>query len=548
MKGSIIPLIVLASVSSLTSAASFVARDRERRSYGGMLQLDVERVKRSNVGLSRRDTVSVGLENYEDVAYLATIGLGSPSQTLKVQLDTGSSDLWVQASTNPYCAAMVPDCEHFGTFNAAASSTFSELQDSPFSISYVDTTAAQGTYATDTLQIGNATVDNFVFGYAEYSNSSVPVLGVSFTLDEESKQVYPNMPYRLKQDGTIDIVAYSLWLNDIEASEGSILFGGIDKGKFAGELSVIPMYPALTSQDTEYFAYFNVTLTGISVKSSSSANSDETVVYGTSDALVTASGTIYTVLDSGTSLGTFPLSILQGIVDALGLSSSAEYHQDYGYYEVDCSLMTSSPLVVFEFGGKASIAVPMENFVQVAGENTCMIAVQASESLDQYSESYIVGDTVLRSAYVVYDLDNRMIGLAQTSFNSSVTDLYSLSSSGIPDGLIGTGTDSPENVIAESSSSASTTSASFIATATNTMSVTNTVIMTDSVPADLTLVSTIAPTPVSSTTSSHSSTTTTATTGSTSSVPAGSAAGTNLPRSSFAVAMLLSIVLVLAQS
>ncbi|KAK9243569.1 aspartic peptidase domain-containing protein [Lipomyces tetrasporus] len=548
MKSSIISLIVLASVSSLTSAASFVARDSERRSYGGILQLDVERVKRSNVGLTRRDTVPVGLDNYEDVAYMATIGLGSPSQTLKVQLDTGSSDLWVQASTNPYCAAERTDCEVFGTFNAAASSTFSELQDSPFFISYVDTTSAEGTYATDTLQVGNATVDSFVFGYAQYSNSSLPVLGISFTLDEESKQQYPNMPYRLKQDGTIDIVAYSLWLNDIEASVGSILFGGIDKGKFTGKLAVIPMHPTITLQSTEYFASFNVTLTGISVKSSNSANSDETVVYGTSDALVTGSETIYTVLDSGTSLGTFPLAILQGIVDALGLSDSAEYQQDNGYYQVDCSLMTSSALVMFEFGGKATIAVPMDNFVQVAGENTCIIGAVASQSLDQYSETFIIGDTVLRSAYVVYDLDNRMIGLAQTSFNSSVTDLYSLSSSGIPDGLTGTGADNSEIVVAESSSSASITSASFLATATNTMSVTNTVITTDSAPTDLSLV----PTPVASTSSGHGSTTTKATSGSTSSAPAGNAAGsagsTISPQCSFAVAMVVLIVLVLAQS
>ncbi|KAK9372033.1 aspartic peptidase domain-containing protein [Lipomyces chichibuensis] len=443
MKGSILSLAALASSLTLLPVAhSFVAPDLEPRNYGGLLQLGVERVKRSDANLMRRDLVPVKLDNYFGVAYIATISVGTPAQTVKLQLDTGSSDLWVQASTNPFCAAKRTNCEESGTFDATKSSTFSQLQNDPFYISYVDTTGAEGTYATDTIQIGNATIDNFVFGYAENSNSSLGVLGVSFTLDEQSNKTYPNLPYRLKQDGTIDLVAYSLWLNDLEANVGSILFGGIDMGKFTGELSVIPMYP-------DYYADFNVTLTGISVSSSSDANG-KTIVYGTSDALVTDYSTIYTVLDSGTSLATLPLPILTAIVEALGLSDAAQYQEQSALYEVDCSVITSDALVEFEFGGKASVVVTMDQFIQVLGtddfgQDVCAIAMQVSQSLDPYTESYIIGDTVLRSAYVVYDLENQMIGLAQTSFNSSVTDLYSLSAGGIPNGLIGTGTNNSEN-------------------------------------------------------------------------------------------------------
>ncbi|KAK9486484.1 aspartic peptidase domain-containing protein [Lipomyces starkeyi] len=532
MKGSILSFVALASSFALLPGAhSFVAPDLEPRNYGSMLQLGVERVKRSDADLMRRDVVPVVLDNYYGVAYIATISLGSPAQMVKVQLDTGSSDLWVQASTNPFCAAKTTNCEESGTFNAAESSTFSQLQNDPFNISYVDTSAAEGIYATDTLEIGNATIDNFVFGYAEDSNSSLGVLGVSFTLGETSDQSYPNLPYRLKRDGIIDLVAYSLWLNDLDANVGSILFGGIDTGKFAGELSVIPIYPAVTVQNTEYFADFNVTLTGISVSSSSDAKR-KTIVYGTSDALVTDHNTIYTVLDSGTSLGTFPLPILAGIVDALGLSDVAQYQDQSALYQVDCSLMTSDTLVEFEFGGKASVVVTMDQFIQVLstdafGQDLCAIAVQASQSLDQYSESYIIGDTVLRSAYVVYDLENRMIGLAQTSFNSSVTELYSLSSSGIPNGLNGTGTNNSEND--------DNLSVTFVSTATETASVTGTAITTDpGTPSGLT-----APT-----SHSHGSTTTSAhTTQNTSSGSSASGASTLTSHPASVVVMIVAFVL-----
>ncbi|KAK9389502.1 aspartic peptidase domain-containing protein [Lipomyces mesembrius] len=506
MKGSILSLAALvSSLALLPVSHSFVASDLEPRNYGSMLQLGVERVKRSDSDLMRRDLVPVALDNYYGVAYIATINLGSPAQSVKVQLDTGSSDLWVQASTNPFCAAKRTNCEESGTFNAAKSSTFFQLQNDPFSISYVDTTGAEGIYATDTLEIGNATIDNFVFGYAENSNSSLGVLGVSFTLGEQSNQSYPNLPYRLKQDGIIDLVAYSLWLNDLDANVGSILFGGIDMGKFTGELSVIPIYPAVTVDNTEYFATFNVTLTGINVSSSSDAN-NKTIVYGTSNALVTDYNTIYTVLDSGTSLGTFPLPILTGIVDALGLSGSAQYQDQSALYQVDCTLMTSDGLVEFEFGGKASVVVTMDQFIQVLstdafGQDICGIALQASQSLDPYSESYIIGDTVLRSAYVVYDLENQMIGLAQTSFNSSVTDLYSLSSAGIPTGLEGKGTNNSENE--------NNPSFTFASTVTDTASVTGTGITTD--PGSPSLTASSVPASLTAPTSpSHGSTTTSA--------------------------------------
>ncbi|KAK9363892.1 aspartic peptidase domain-containing protein [Lipomyces starkeyi] len=540
MKVSILSFVAFASsLALLPGAHSLVAPDLEPRNYGGMLQLGVERVKRSDADLMRRDVVPVVLDNYYGVAYIATISLGSPAQTVKVQLDTGSSDLWVQASTNPFCAAKRTNCEESGTFNAAESSTFSQLQNDPFSISYVDTTAAEGIYATDTLEIGNATIDNFVFGYAENSNSSLGVLGVSFTLDEQSNQSYPNLPYRLKLDGIIDLVAYSLWLNDLDANVGSILFGGIDLGKFTGELSVIPIYPAATVQNTEYFADFNVTLTGISVSSSRDANS-KTIVYGTSDALVTDHNTIYTVLDSGTSLGTFPLPILTGIVDALGLSDAAQYQDQSALYQVDCSLMTSDALVEFEFGGKASVVVTMDQFIQVLstdafGQDLCGIAVQASQSLDPYSESYIIGDTVLRSAYVVYDLENRMIGLAQTSFNSSVTELYSLSSAGIPNGLNGTGTNNSEND--------DNLSFTFVSTVTDTASVTGTAITTD--PGSPSVTAASAPASLTAPTShSHVSTTTSAhSTQNTSSGSNASAASTLTSHPASVVVMIVAFVL-----
>jgi hypothetical protein len=56
-------------------------------------------------GLSERaDSVLVGLTNDEvEGLYFANITVGTPGQTLGVQIDTGSSDVWVPSSTASIC-------------------------------------------------------------------------------------------------------------------------------------------------------------------------------------------------------------------------------------------------------------------------------------------------------------------------------------------------------------------------------------------------------------------------------------------------------------
>lgn len=64
-----------------------------------------------------------------------------------------------------------------------------------------------------------------------------------------------------------------------------------------------------------------------------------------------------------------------------------------------------------------------------AGQEACMIGVQPASSLGQ-NAALLIGDTTLRSAYVVYDLYNARIGLAQTDFNSTTSNVVAFESAG----------------------------------------------------------------------------------------------------------------------
>jgi hypothetical protein len=87
---------VLASVSV---AASLV--------HGQVVQWDIAKRKTSIPKLSRRQdgTVTEVIDNDRNKGgYFATCKVGTPGQNLTLQLDTGSSDIWVPSSGSRICS------------------------------------------------------------------------------------------------------------------------------------------------------------------------------------------------------------------------------------------------------------------------------------------------------------------------------------------------------------------------------------------------------------------------------------------------------------
>lgn len=379
----------------------------------------------------RQSVVQQTLDNLETL-YFANASLGTPEQNFRLHIDTGSSDLWVNSVNSNLCSQGGNQCGESGTYNANDSSTYNYVNGA-FNISYVDGSGASGDYATDNFRFGGQTVKDLQFGIGYVSSSPEGILGIGYTINEVAVgraglDPYPNLPQKLKDDGTINSNAYSLWLNDLDASTGSILFGGVDTDKYQGELQTLPIIP-----ERGQYAEFIIALTGMG------RNGNNGSIFENANVPV--------LLDSGSSLMYLP----DNVASSLYQTFDAQYDASQGAAFVDCDLANQQGSLEFNFSG-VQISVPLNELVIVAavsrGRPVCILGIgPAGQSVA------VLGDTFLRSAYVVYDLENNEISLAQTNFNATSENIQEIreGSDGVPNatGVVGAvstasvGTDGP---------------------------------------------------------------------------------------------------------
>jgi hypothetical protein len=289
-----------------------------------------------------------------------------------------------------------------GADDANASSTY-EYINSNFEISYADGTGAAGDYVKDNIGFGGETIPGLQFGVGYISTSSEGVLGIGYPSREaqvvlEGAQPYANLPQLMVDQGLIRSKAYSLWLNDLSASTGSILFGGVNTEKYVGQLATLPIQVRPGQPEAEEFF---LTLTGIEY-------GDRALGGDRADAVL---------LDSGSSLIYLPDDLTLEIYNTV----DATIDPRRGVAVVPCSSANLKETLKFSFSG-VTISVDMTELVlpgsstrfASTGEAACTFGI-----LPAGTSTPVMGDPFLRSAYIVYDIDNDEISLAQTNFNST---------------------------------------------------------------------------------------------------------------------------------
>jgi hypothetical protein len=173
-----------------------------------------------------------------DVEYLAPVDIGG--QTVNLDFDSGSSDLWVFSTQMP-----ASQQQGHAAFDPSKSATFEEIKDATFQVSYGDGSGAEGTVGTDTVTIGGvsfarqavelatAVSDEFVA-----DTNTDGLLGLAFSSlntvqPQQQKTFFDNVAGQL---------AEPVFTADLRPDAvGAYEFGRIDASKFSGAMAWIPV-------------------------------------------------------------------------------------------------------------------------------------------------------------------------------------------------------------------------------------------------------------------------------------------------------------------
>jgi hypothetical protein len=196
-------------------------------SQAGIVQFELQRreIPKFNNQLKRRGSSSAPVYNAQgDLLYLVNATVGNPPQSMQLQLDTGSSDVWLPYSQSQPCSSATANRCLEGAFDPSLSNSSKLISSGTFQISYVDGTKITGDYIADDFNIGGTDVKGMTMGLArsaveqESSSDFTGIVGVGFEQGEAiystSGKTYPNLLSMLKTNGVINAKAFSLWLND----------------------------------------------------------------------------------------------------------------------------------------------------------------------------------------------------------------------------------------------------------------------------------------------------------------------------------------------
>ncbi|KAL1838502.1 hypothetical protein VTJ49DRAFT_2609 [Mycothermus thermophilus] len=331
------------------------------------------------------------LEELGGIAYIIELEIGTPPQRIKVFIDTGSYELWV----NPKCStsASASICQSHGMYypNKSRSSMY---VGGAFAVTY-GTGAVRGKYWSDDINVAMFRIPQVQFAVADDSNYTFSgVLGLGYGYPHTVS--YPSVLNLMVADGMIMAPIFSVGLGGDQDNFSEIIFGGVNRWKFAGMLEPVPIWPPISQQDPRWLQYWvNVTSVGMTKPG------EKSVIYTPRDTF-----TMPVLIDTGSTLS----YIREDLVAQIGKQFHATIDHA-GYYIVDCAWRNRPGTVDFGFNrGRMVINVRYKDFIYQQYPGYCMLGVQPA---DVGSTTYVLGDTFIRGAYLVFDQHSDTVWMNQ---------------------------------------------------------------------------------------------------------------------------------------
>ncbi|KAG6898201.1 hypothetical protein C0992_003313 [Termitomyces sp. T32_za158] len=332
---------------------------------------------------------SLGLDiEGDDVGYLATIQIGTPSQDFLILMDSGSADFWVGSEQ---CQSEDGgDCGNHKFLGSQSSSSFVDTN-KQFEVTY-GTGEVAGDIVTDDVSIAGLALKTHTFGVAliesvDFSDDSTPFDGLMGLAQSTLSQQQTLTPIEaLAKQGLVPEAITSFKISRLadNLNDGEITFGGLDTTKF--------------DQNTL------VSLDNVNQQGFWEGNMDAVTVDGQDTGLQGRTA----ILDTGTTLIVAPPN------DVTAVHSLIEGAQDVGQgtFTVPC---TTNASVALSFGGTSFAIDPRDIAFQPVDQNDptgdCISGISAGQIGG--ATEWLVGDVFLKNAYFSTDVTKNTVSLAK---------------------------------------------------------------------------------------------------------------------------------------
>ncbi|KAF9371641.1 hypothetical protein BGX21_005058, partial [Mortierella sp. AD011] len=332
--------------------------------------------------LKASETGSIGLADFnDDIEYYGSVKIGTPGQIMRFDFDTGSADIWFPSV---YCKAAA--CNNHKRFNPAKSRTY-RRDGRPWEIGYDDNSGASGILGSDIVDVGGIKVRQIIglstVETADFkSDPPDGMFGLAFQPEESVKGVKTFMENAIAA-GVIAKPIFSAFLPSKRRNggqHGSYLFGAIDRSRYIGELTYVPV----TKKD-----YWQIHVSNVKVEGKSLNIASEVII------------------DTGTTI------VLVGDTAAAAIHNNirgSRYSKKDGGWILPCSVRNSKGSASFTIGGK-DFHVPFADIVDEPidqGSDMCSSNIQGGED-----GVWTLGDVFIKNNYCVFDHShNPSVGIA----------------------------------------------------------------------------------------------------------------------------------------
>ncbi|KAF2774154.1 aspartic proteinase precursor [Teratosphaeria nubilosa] len=324
---------------------------------------------------STGQTGDVPAQDVESQAeYLASVGIGTPAQTLNLDFDTGSADLWVFSTELPSSTLSQAGSSH-SIFDSSKSSTFKKTSDT-WQISYGDGSTASGTTGTDVLDLGGFEIKNQVIELANTLSTQFAqgpgdgLLGLAFdTINTVTPTQAKTPTDNLATEYPNEQRLFTAWLG--ESTDNSFYtFGYIDQTAANG---LTPAYaPVDSSEGFWMFDSPNCSVNGQAIQK----------------------GNTKAIADTGTTLLLTDDTTLAAIYAQIPGATMSSQQQGY-VFPSDATI----PTIEFSVGDTLFSLDPETIKFEDLGDGTYYGGIQSAgnQGFD------ILGDVFLRNVYAIFD-------------------------------------------------------------------------------------------------------------------------------------------------